>query len=120
VAGVLTEACIIILMVAVMTAHNLMARGETVAEQAAFANRIGSLIGPIGGALLSFLFALWACRRLRAGFILSGLLVGIVAALVHTALFLASRMGFQASYALADALKIFGGLAGGYVARQKI
>lgn len=118
-AGVLTEVCVIAIMVAVMTTHNLMARGETLAEQTAFAGRAGSLIGPAGGALLAFLFALWACRRLKSDFILNGLLVGLVAAIVHIAMFLSSGMGFQLIYVIADALKIVAGVAGGYAAQKK-
>lgn len=118
VAGVLTEVCVIIVMVAVMTAHNLMARGETVAEQTAFAGRVGSVVGPIGGALLAFMFALWACRRLKADFVLNSLLVGIIAAIAHLALVLSSKMGYQLIYAIADVLKIVAAVAGGYMAQK--
>lgn len=118
-AGVLTEVCVVILMAVVITAHKFVARGATEAEQRAFVEQAGSLIAPVGGALLAFLFALWVCRRLKADFILNGLLVGVVGALLHTALFVASKVGYQAIYALADALKILGGLIGGYVAQKR-
>lgn len=119
IAGVLAEVCVVAIMVAVLTVHNLMSRGETAAAQGEFAMRVGSFVGPVGGALLAFLFALWACRRLKSDFILNGLLVGIVAAIVHTALFLGSSVGYQLIYAVADALKIVAGAAGGYLAQRR-
>lgn len=115
IAGVLTEVGIVLLIVVAATVYRY-ALSPTEAGFQAFVGRVGFYVGVYGGAPAAFLLALWACRRVTAGFLLHPLLVGCVAALLHVALFVASGAGWQAVYVVADALKVADGVLGGYVA----
>ena len=67
-----------------------------------------------------FLFTLWVGKRIESGFVLHGILVGVVAML----LFVALSFGLNGTleepplYWVAHGLKILGGIAGGRVAQQ--
>ena len=117
IAGVLTEASVVLLIVIVVTAYKYVV-SPTEADYQMFAGRAGFYIGVFGGALAAFVFALWVGRSLRAGFLVNGLLVGCVAALQHMGLMAASKAEFELAYAVADALKLVGGALGGYVAQK--
>ena len=65
--------------------------------------------------LLAFAFGLWSARKVDADFILHGSLVGLIAALIYMVI-----VRDPTVYAAANALKIAGGAAGGFIAeRQK-
>ena len=117
IAGVLTEACVVLLIVIVVTAYKY-AVSPTEADYQMFAGRVGFYVGVFGGALTAFVFALWVGRSLRADFLTNGFLVGCVAALLHVGLLAASKAEFQVAYVVADALKLVGGALGGYVAQK--
>ena len=68
----------------------------------------------IASLAMPFLFALWVCRRVASHFVLHGLLVGVVAALVY--LILARGHPEPLLYKIAHGLKLVGGLLGGLVA----
>ena len=67
---------------------------------------------------MCFLGALWVCRRIESDFILHGTLVGVVAALIYVALTRAQPEPF--AYIVAHALKLVGGVCGGFVAQRPI
>lgn len=60
---------------------------------------------------MPFLFALWVGRRVEAHFVLHGLLVGIVAAMLY--LIAAWGQPEPLLYKIAHGLKLIGGLLGG-------
>ena len=66
---------------------------------------------------MCFTFALWVGRRLESGFVLHGVLVGVVATLLYIGLTRARPEPF--AYVLAHMLKILGGAAGGFVAERR-
>jgi len=68
---------------------------------------------PIASAVMPFLLAIWVGRRVTSRFVLHGVLVGAVAALVYIAL--AWGQPQPLLYQISHALKIAGGLAGGVV-----
>jgi Na+/proline symporter len=68
----------------------------------------------VASAVLPFLFALWVCRRVTSNFVLHGLLVGVVAALLY--LILTRGQPEPLLYKIAHGLKLVGGLLGGLVA----
>jgi hypothetical protein len=64
---------------------------------------------------MPFVFALWVCRRVEAGFVMHGALVGVVAALFY--LILAHGQPEPLLYKIAHGLKIVGGVLGGVTAQ---
>jgi hypothetical protein len=72
---------------------------------------------PPGSFLFCFLAALWTCRRVESRFILHGVLVGLVAALIYLALTRAQPEPF--AYIVAHALKLAGGAYGGFIAQRR-
>jgi uncharacterized membrane protein HdeD (DUF308 family) len=65
----------------------------------------------ISSAALPFLFALWVDRRVESHFVLHGLMVGVVAALMY--LIVAWGQPEPFLYKVAHGLKLVGGLLGG-------
>jgi len=71
-------------------------------------------LAPAGSLVLCFLFGFWVGRGVKSRFILHGLLVGAVAAVIYLAL---TRLGPEPwAYVVAHALKLIGGASGGWVA----
>ena len=75
------------------------------------------LTAPPGSFITCFLGALWVCRRVDSHFILHGVLLVVVAALIYVALTRAQPEPF--AYLLAHALKLAGGACGGFVAQTR-
>jgi hypothetical protein len=117
IAGVLTEACVVLIIVIIVTAYKF-AVSPAEADYQVFAGRVGFYVGVFGGGVMAFIFALWVGRSLRADFLTNGFLVGCVAALLHVGLLAASKAEFQIAYVIADVLKLAGGALGGYVAQK--
>jgi putative membrane protein (TIGR04086 family) len=74
------------------------------------------LVPPLA-LVMTFLFSVWAGKKIESRFVLHGVLVGIVATLMYVALTLAQPEPFI--YIVAHALKIVGGAAGGRVAEKR-
>jgi putative membrane protein (TIGR04086 family) len=72
---------------------------------------------PPGSFITCFLGALWVGRRIQSRFILHGVLVGVVAALIYVALTRAKPEPL--AYIVAHALKLLGGACGGLAAQRK-
>jgi putative membrane protein (TIGR04086 family) len=72
---------------------------------------------PPGSFVMCFLGALWVCRRIESHFLLHGILVGVVAALIYVGLTRAQSEPF--AYIVAHVLKLVGGACGGYVAQRR-
>ena len=72
---------------------------------------------PPGSFITCLLAAFWVGRRIESRFILHGMLVGVVAALIYVALTGAQPEPF--AYILAHVLKLAGGACGGYVAQRR-
>jgi len=71
----------------------------------------------IASALMPFLFAVWVGRSIDSRFVLHGVLVGLVAALIY--LGLAWGQPQPLLYKIAHGLKLVGGAAGGIVASRR-
>jgi uncharacterized membrane protein HdeD (DUF308 family) len=65
----------------------------------------------VASAAMPFLFALWVNKRVESNFMLHGLLVGVVAALLY--LIVARGQPEPLLYKIAHGLKLVGGLLGG-------
>jgi hypothetical protein len=111
--GFLTEAVIIAGFFALLFATRLAGAPEVALPETPvdFANAIISSFG------VTFLFALWVCRRVESHHVLHGVLVGVVAILIFVLLTQAEPE--PPLYILAHGLKIVGGATGGYVAKRK-
>jgi hypothetical protein len=77
--------------------------------------------------VVGFPFGIWAVRKLASGFVLHGVLVGVVATLIYFGLLLGQfgsltpviDMYGPVSFFLANTLKILGCVAGAYVAKRR-
>lgn len=72
---------------------------------------------PPGSFITCFLGALWVGRRIESRFVLHGVLVGVVAALVYVSLTRAQPEPF--AYVVAHVLKLAGGACGGLAAQRR-
>jgi hypothetical protein len=71
----------------------------------------------IASAMMPFVFAVWVGKRLESQHVLHGALVGLVAALIYTAL--AWGQPQPLLYKVSHGLKILGGAAGGVLASRR-
>ena len=71
----------------------------------------------IASAVMPFVFAVWVGRVAESRFVLHGVLVGLVAAVIY--LLLAWGQPQPLLYKIAHGLKIAGGMAGGMVAARR-
>jgi hypothetical protein len=114
VGAVAVEAGAILLLVLVVA---LFGPNEARAAEA-YAEKAGAWVGPIGGAILSFLMAFWIARRLSDGQLAHGALLGLFVALVDVALLVAMRAPFAWLFVASDAGKIIAGVLGGFAAAR--
>ena len=68
--------------------------------------------------VMTFVFGYWAARRAGSRFVLHGMLVGAVAALIYIALTLGKTLPW--AYVVSHFLKVLGGMAGGFVAGRQL
>ncbi|MEO5722298.1 MAG: hypothetical protein ABIR71_12620 [Chthoniobacterales bacterium] len=87
-------------------------------EAQAYAEKLGRWVGPIGGAVFSFIGAFWIGRSVAGGRLAQGTLFGILVALVHVALLVAMQAPFQWLFVRSDAGKVAAGIAGGWCASR--
>ena len=117
IAGFLAEATVFTLFFSLLLAATLAGVPELASPMSTL-DYIDALVSSFASI---FFFTLWVGRRIESGFVLHGVLVGMVAML----LFLCLIFGFQGSveqpplYWVAHGLKLLGGLAGGLVAERR-
>ena len=75
----------------------------------------------VASFVMVFLFTLWAGRRIESGFVLHGMLVGVVAILLFVTLIFAVNRTFAEPplYIVAHSMKLLGGITGGMVAERR-
>lgn len=83
-----------------------------------FAQKLGRWVGPIGGALVSLLGALWVSRPLERGHVRHGVLLGLGLALLDAGLLAASQAPFEWIFVGSNLGKIVAGYLGGALAGQ--
>jgi hypothetical protein len=115
--GLLAEVCTVLTIIAIVMSHRyVLERGLTTADYAAFADRVGGIVGIIGGTLYTFLFAQLLMRRLAAGYMAHGIVVALAAVALSVGGSLAGHHGVPTGYLIATALKIAAGALSGYLA----
>ena len=72
----------------------------------------------VSSAVLPFIFAVWVDRHVESHFVLHGLLVGVVAALVYLIVVWGQPEPFL--YKVAHGLKLVGGLLGGLTSTRRV
>jgi hypothetical protein len=105
-AAVSAEAAVILLIIAISTI-----RPE-------FRESAGYYVAPPASALATFLMALWVARKLEAGFILHGILVGLVGVVLTGGFIFLAKPEDRLMYGVSYVLRIIGGYLGGVVARR--
>ena len=88
------------------------------ASAQAFAERLGRWVGPVGGALCSFLAAFCVARPLTSGRITNGVAVGVFLAVLDVVLLVASQAPFQWLFVISNLGKILAGYIGGVASSQ--
>jgi hypothetical protein len=88
------------------------------ASAQAFVERLGRWVGPIGGALCSFLAAFYVARPLTSGNKTNGIAVGFFLAVVDVVLLVASNAPFQWLFVGSNLEKILAGYIGGVASSQ--
>ncbi len=89
------------------------------AEAQDFAASLGAWVGPLGGALATFLLAIWVARPLAAAHVLQGGLLGVLVALLDAGLLVAGSAPFQWLFVISGVGRIVAGTLGGYLAHKR-
>lgn len=117
VGAIAAEAIPIVLLVAIVA----MAGPDEASEAQEYANKLGKWVGPVGGAIATFLLAIWATRTLSENFVLHGVILGALVALIDAVLLIASGAPFEWLFVFSGAGRVVAGLLGGYlVSRQML
>lgn len=112
--GLIAEIATIIMIVLTVMIYKWRV-APTAAEYTAFGQRAGAIIGPLGGAVFTFLFAYLLMRKITSRFVAHGVVVAIGAVALSIAGSLAGHGGIPAGYVLASALKLVAGSLAGVV-----
>jgi hypothetical protein len=108
----------IILIVQVYT--RVVAPGFTQAESAAFGQRVGRIVGVVGGTLYTFIFARLLMRRVTGRFVAHGVVVALTAIAFSVAGSVAGHQGLPAGYILASVLKLLAGAFAGFLYSRSV
>ena len=101
-----------------MVYRYVIARGLTDAAYTAFGEQVGAVIGIVGGALYTFVFARLLMRYLTASFVAHGVVVAIAAIALSVGGSIAGHQGVPAAYLWASALKLVAGALPGFLASR--
>lgn len=119
--GLLAEiATILTIVVIVMAYRYVVASGLSDAEYAAFGQRVGGIVGIVGGTLYTYLFARLLMQRLTTRFIAHGLVVALTASAFSIAGSIAGHQGVPAGYVLASVLKLAAGALTGFLYSRSV
>lgn len=114
-AAIVAEIIPIVLLVALVA---IFGPGDS-AEAQDFAMSLGAWVGPLGGALATFLLAIWVARPLAAGHVLHGGLLGLFVALLDAGILIAGSTPFQLLFVFSGVGRIVAGTLGGYLAHKR-
>jgi len=124
--GLLAEVATIVTIIVIMVLYRyVFARGLTELDYDAFAARVGTVVGIVGGTLYTFFFAQRFLRFMRlmrhdsTRFIAHGIVVALGAIALSVGGSLAGHHGLPSGYLIASALKIIAGALAGVLAMKK-
>lgn len=119
--GLLAEiATILTIVLVVLLYQYVFARGLTTGDYTAFGQRVGAIIGPIGGTLYVFIFARRLMPRVSSAFVAHGIVVALAAIALSIGGSIAGHQGVPAGYMLASALKIIAGASAGFLYERSV
>ena len=119
--GFLAEfATVLTIILIVQTYARIFARGLTDAEYVAVGERVGGIVGIVGGTLYTFLFARLLMRRLETRFVAHGVVVALTAIAFSIAGSIAGHQGVPAAYLLASVLKLAAGAFAGFLYSRSV
>ena len=117
--GLLAEVCTIVTIIFISLIYKFgIARGLSDAAYEAFNEKLGGIVGIVGGTVFTYLFARMVVRRISANFIAHGLLVAVTAIVISVSGSLAGHHGVPSGYILASILKIVAGWFAGFQGRK--
>jgi hypothetical protein len=118
-AGLLSEVAVVAVLGLIFAAHRfLIAPGRTKEEYQAFVDRASYVVAPTAAGIAVFLAALWAARTMNAGFIVNGVVVGVIGVVLTLAFFFGAKPEQRLMYGVSFALRILGGYLGGVAAQH--
>jgi hypothetical protein len=127
--GLLAEVSTVVTIIAVATLYRyVFARGLMSGEYDVqgvaflgdvFNERIGAVVGVVGGTLYTFLFAQRLMRHVSARFVAHGIVAALAAVALSIGGSIAGHHGVPTGYMLASALKIIAGALAGFLATRK-
>jgi hypothetical protein len=117
--GLLAEISTVVTIILVTVLYRyVFSRGLPDAQYAAFNDRVGEVVGIVGGTLFTFLFARRLMRHLSSRFIAHGIVLALVAIALSVGGSIAGHHDVPRAYILASVLKLGAGvLAGSAYAR---
>jgi hypothetical protein len=117
--GLLAEISTIVTIILVTVLYRyVFSRGLTDAQYAAFNDRVGEVVGLVGGTLFTFLFARRLMRHLSSRFVAHGIVLALAAVALSVGGSIAGHHDVPRAYILASVLKLAAGvLAGSAYAR---
>ncbi|HUQ99445.1 MAG TPA: hypothetical protein VM166_08325 [Gemmatimonadaceae bacterium] len=108
--GLLAEvATIITIVVVVVVYKQVVAKGLSEAEYAAFGQSVGGMLGLVAGTIFTFLFARLLMPKLSRHFVAHGLVVAVTAIALSIGGSIAGHHGVPNAYLYASALKLAAG-----------
>jgi hypothetical protein len=117
--GFLAELSTVLTIILIVAVYRyVVAAGLPDDAYAAFAEQTGEMVGIVGGAVYTFIFAGLVTRSLNSRFLAHGIVVAATAVTFSVAGSLAGHHGLPAAYALASALKLGVGAFAGFLSAK--
>jgi hypothetical protein len=119
--GLLAEIATIVTIILVVMAYKyLIARGQPDQAYTAFGQRAGAIIGIVGGAIYTYIFARGLMPRVSSHFSEHGMVVALAAIALSITGSLVGHQGVPPAYVLASILKIIAGARAGFVYNRSV
>lgn len=96
-----------------------IAGGGDADSRNAFAQRAGTWVGPIAGAIAAFGLSIWAGRPVPQHALLQSAVIGIGIAFIDTSMLASSGAGFHWLFVISNGGRILAALAGGLLASPR-
>jgi hypothetical protein len=112
--GLLAEISTILTIILVTVLYKyVLSRGLPDAQYAAFNDRVGAVVGIVGGTLFTFLFARRLMPHLSSRFVAHGIVLALVAVALSVGGSIAGHHDVPRAYILASVLKLAAGVFAG-------
>ncbi|MEA2765007.1 MAG: hypothetical protein QOK07_1411 [Gemmatimonadaceae bacterium] len=119
--GFLAELVTVLTIILIVQAYiHFVAPGLSGPGYAALGQRVGGVVGIIGGTLYTYLFARLVVRGLASRFVAHGIVVALTAIAFSVAGSIAGHQGLPAGYILASALKLAAGASAGFLYSRSV